>query len=119
MLRLTESEFKAELKKEILLDNLDPCNGFDFGFTIANVPEVYWFSDGQRVGEYNYHYDINFIYKFGISWNEVLEWTGKDDVDDLSRNEMKKAMCNIIDNTDCAHDWYENLTELENLRMKK
>ena len=119
MLRLTESEFKSELKKEILLDNLDPCNGIDFGFTIANVPETYWFCDGKRVGECNYHYDIIFIYKFGISWNDVLEWTGKNDTDDISRNEMKKAMLGIIDNTDCAKEWYEDLTELENLIMKK
>lgn len=119
MLRLTQFEFEAEIKKQILLDNLDPCNGIDFGSIIANVPETYWFCDGQRVGECNYHYDIIFIYKFGISWNDVLEWTEKDDVDDLSRNEMKKAMLDIIDSTDCAKEWYEDLTELENLRMKK
>lgn len=113
MLRLTQFEFEAEIKKEILLDNLDPCNGLDFGFTIASEPCVYWFCDGQRVGEINYNSGIDVIYKFGISWEDVLIYRGKTSPDELSRNEVKNAMLDIIEQTNCAKEWFNELALLD------
>lgn len=113
MLNLTQFEFEAEIKKQILLDNLDPCNGLDFGFTIASEPCVYWFCDGSRVGEINYSSGINVIYKFGISWQDVLVYRGKTSPDELSRNEVKKAMIDILEETNCAKEWFNELALID------
>lgn len=47
--------------------------------------------------------------KFGITWDEILDYSGKNDVEDLSDDEIKMYMLDLINSTNCVSEWYDEL----------
>lgn len=77
----------------------------------ANKPQTFWGVMDNKVSDINANWDVSehtFV-KFGITWGEVLDYTGKSDISTLSDQDVKRAMLAIVDATSCVYDWYNEL----------
>ena len=111
---LTLEQFKGEIETGIKSGDLSPVNDVDLCDNIyTNKPLTFWAldTDSMTVEEFNSVW-IKPAYKmvkFGITWDEILDYSGKNDVEDLSDDEIKIYMLDLIGSTDCVTEWYDEL----------
>lgn len=111
---LTLEQFKGEIETGIKSGDLSPVNDIDLCDSIyTNKPLMFWALDidSMTVQEFNVNYSFMplTVLKFGITWDEILDYSGKKDVEDLSDDEVKMYMLDLIDSTDCVNEWYDEL----------
>lgn len=111
---LTLEQFKGEIETGIKSGDLSPVNDVDLCDNIYTFkPLTFWVLniDSMMVEEFNSAW-IKPVYKmvkFGITWDEILDYSGKNDIEDLSDDEIKMYMLDLINNTDCVTEWYDEL----------
>lgn len=104
---LDKKEFEAQIIEGIKAGRLDPCNDPKFGEIYANLPQYYWCVKGNEVMEESPFYvdDSQPDFRFGISIGAVEGYTEKD-YSELSDDEIKRAMLDIVDEFG-VDDWYD------------
>lgn len=105
---MTKEQFKNSIVDGIKAGRLDPCNGVEFGGEIyTNLPQYYWtVEDGQVVEESPFYTDDEQPkFRFGVTVADVENYTEKD-FGELSDNEVKQALLDIIDEYG-VDDWYQ------------
>lgn len=109
----TLEEFKGEIRMGIKLGDLSPVNDADLCSDIYTFkPSVFWSleTDSMTVQEFNNSWgNYNGWFKFGITWDDILDYSGKNDIDDLNDEEIKVYMLDMIGSTDCVNQWYDEL----------
>ena len=109
MLALTKDEFKNQIVDGIKAGRLDPCNGVEFGEIDTNHPQYYWHVVNSQVVEGSPYYvdEDQSGFHFGVTVGDIEEYTEKE-IGDLSDEEIKQAMLDIIDG--CGTDnWYQEV----------
>ena len=111
---LTLGQFKGEIERGIKSGDLSPVNDVDLCNDIYTFkPLTFWALDidSMTVQEFNTNYFIKPLtaLKFGITWDEILDYSGKNDIEDLSNDEIKMYMLDLINSTDCVAEWYNEL----------
>ena len=107
-------EFKGEIETGIKSGDLSPVNDVDLCNDIYTFkPLTFWAFDidSMTVQEFNVNWFPKplTVLKFGITWDEILDYSGKNDVEDLSDDEIKIYMLDLINSTDCVTEWYDEL----------
>lgn len=107
MLALTKKEFKNQIVDGIKAGRLGPCNGVEFGEIYSNLPQYYWTVENDEVTEESPFYvdDEQPAFRFGISIGSIEGYVEKD-FDELSDDEVKQAMLDIV-NEYGTGDWYD------------
>ena len=109
-------EFKGEIETGIKSGDLSPVNNVDLCDNIYTFkPLTFWVLDidSMTVEEFNSVW-IKPAYKmvkFGITWDEILDYSGKNDIEDLSDDKIKIYMLDLINSTDCVSQWYDELCD--------
>jgi hypothetical protein len=111
---LTLEQFKGEIETGIKSGDLSPVNDVDLCNDLYTFkPLTFWTFDidSMTVQEFNVNYFPKSVIdlKFGITWGEILDYSGKKDIKDLSDDEIKTYMLDLIDSTDCVTEWYDEL----------
>lgn len=108
---LTKEEFKSQITEGIKDGDLAPCNDVMFGEIYTNLPQYYWtVENGQVVEESPFYVDDEQPeFRFGISISAIEDYTEKD-FDELSDDEIKQAMLDIVDEFG-VNDWYDQYQE--------
>lgn len=104
---MTKEQFKNSIIDGIKAGRLDPCNGVEFGEIYTYLPQYYWtVEDGQVVEESPFYVDDEQpAFRFGVSIADIENVTEKD-FGELSDDEIKQAMLDIVD--ECGvDDWYD------------
>lgn len=112
---LTKEDFKKSIIDGIKAGRLDPCNG-EFGEIYTDLPQYYWtVKDGQVVEGSPYYVDEDQSgFHFGLTVADVEGYTEKE-IGELSDDEIKQAMLNLIDEygVDDWYDQYQQSLEME------
>lgn len=108
---MTKEEFNNQIIEGIKAGHLDPCNGVEFGEIYSDLPQYYWtVEDGQVVEESPFYVDDEQpAFRFGLTVADVEVYYGKD-FGELSDDEVKQAMLDIIDDYG-VDDWYNEYQE--------
>ncbi len=108
---MTKEEFKNQIIEGIKAGRLDPCNGVEFGEIYTNLPQYYWTVENGKVTEESPFYtdDEQPKFRFGVTISDVERYTEKD-FDELSEDEVKQAMLDIIEECGVS-DWYDQYLE--------
>lgn len=108
---LTKGEFKKQIVDGIKAGRLNPCNSELFGEIYTNIPQYYWTVENDEVTEESPFYvdDEQPTFRFGVSIADVENVTEKD-FGELSDDEVKQAMLDIIDEFG-IDDWYDRYQE--------
>lgn len=108
---MTKKEFEAQIVDGIKAGRLDPCNDVKFGEINTNHPQYYWaVEDGHVVEESPFYVDDEQpAFRFGVSIADIENVTEKD-FGELSEDEVKQAMLDIIDDYG-IDDWYNEYQE--------
>jgi hypothetical protein len=108
---MTKKEFEAQIVDGIKDGRLDPCNGVEFGEIYSDLPQYYWTVEDGRVTEESPFYtdDEQPKFRFGVTVADVENVTEKD-LGELSEDEVKQAMLDIIDDYG-IDDWYDQFQE--------
>lgn len=108
---MTKKEFKAQIIDGIKAGRLDPCNDVLFGEIYTDLPQYYWtVEDGQVVEESPFYVDDEQpAFRFGVSIADIENVTEKD-FGELSEDEVKQAMIDIVDDYG-VDDWYNEYQE--------
>lgn len=111
---MTKEEFEKQIIDGIKAGRLDPCNSVEFGVIYTNLPQYYWTVEGNdnEVTEESPLYvdDEQPEFRFGVTVADVESFTEKD-FGDLSANEVKQAMLDIVDEYG-VDDWYDQYQEV-------
>lgn len=109
---LTKEEFKNQIIEGIKAGYLDPCNGVEFGEIYTDLPQYYWCVEDDEVTEESPFYtdDEQPAFRFGVSIADIENVTEKD-FGELSEDEVKQAMLDIIDDYG-IDDWYDHYQEV-------
>lgn len=104
---LTKEEFKNQIIEDIKAGYLDPCNGVEFGEIYSDLPQYYWTVENGKVTEESPFYvdDEQPEFRFGVSIADVENVTEKD-FGELSEDEIKQAMLDVVDEYGVG-DWYD------------
>lgn len=108
---MTKEEFLKQIIDGIKAGRLDPCNDVLFGEIYTDRPQYYWtVEDGKVIEESPFYVDDKQSkFRFGVSISDVESFTEKD-FGELSDDEVKQTMLNIID--ECGvDDWYDQYQE--------
>ena len=114
---LTLEQFKDEIETGIKSGDLSPVNDVDLCDNIYTFkPLTFWAleTDSMTVQEFNVNWfpkPSTDLVKFGITWDEILDYSGKNDVEDLSNDEIKIYMLDLTNSTDCVSQWYDELVD--------
>lgn len=108
---MDKNEFEKQIIDGIKSGCLDPCNDVMFGEIDTNRPQYYWtVEDGQVVEESPFYVGGEHrVFRFGISIADIENVTEKD-FGELSDDEIKQAMLDIIDDYG-VDDWYDQYQE--------
>lgn len=103
---MTKEEFLKQIVEGIKAGRLDPCNGVDFGEIYSDLPQYYWTVENGKVTEESPFYvdDEQPKFRFGLTVADVEGYYGKD-FGELSDDEVKQAMLDIVDEFG-VDDWY-------------
>lgn len=106
---MTKKEFLNQIIEGIKAGRLDPCNGIEFGEIDANRPQYYWHVvDGQVVEGSPYYVDQDQSgFHFGVTISDIEGYAEKE-ISELSNEEIKQAMLDIIDGRG-TDDWYQEV----------
>jgi|GEM_PF-6904405 len=104
---LTKEELKNQIIEGINAGHLDPCNGMEFGEIYTDLPQYYWcVADDQVVEGSPYYVDQDqSSFHFGVSIADIEGYTEKE-IGELSDDEIKQAMLDIIDEYG-VDGWYD------------
>lgn len=104
---LTKEEFKNQIIEGIKAGYLDPCNGVEFGEIYSDLPQYYWTVENGKVTEESPFYvdEDQSGFHFGISIGSIEGYTEKE-VGELSDDEIKQAMLDIVDEFG-VDEWYD------------
>lgn len=108
---LAKEEFKKSIIEGIKAGHLDPCNGAEFGEIYSDLPQYYWTVENGKVMEESPFYvdDEQPEFRFGVTISDIENYTEKD-FSELSDDEVKQAMLDIIDEFG-IDDWYDRYQE--------
>lgn len=108
---MTKEEFKKSIVAGIKAGRLDPCNGVEFGEIYTDLPQYYWCIEDSGVTEESPFYtdDEQPKFRFGVTVADIENFTEKD-FGELSDDEVKQAMLDIIDEYG-VDDWYNQYQE--------
>lgn len=106
---MTKEEFRQQIIEGIKDGHLDPCNGVEFGEIYSDLPQYYWYVVGDQVVEGSPYYvdQDQSGFHFGVSINDIEGYTEKD-FGELSEDDIKRAMLDIIDERG-TDDWYQEV----------
>ncbi len=104
---MTKEEFEKQVVDGIKDGRLGPCNGVEFGEIYSDLPQYYWCIEDGQVTEKSPFYvdDEQPAFRFGISVGAIEGYVERD-FDELSDDEVKQAMLDIIDEYGTS-DWYD------------
>lgn len=108
---LAKQEFEKQIIDGIKAGRLDPCNSVDFGEIYSDLPQYYWHVVDDQVVEGSPYYvdeDQNGFH-FGVSISDI-EGYAERDFSELSDDEIKRVMLDIIDDYG-VDDWYSEYQE--------
>ena len=106
---MDKKKFKKQIVEGIKSGELDPCNGVEFGEIDTNRPQYYWHVvNGQVVEGSPYYVDEDQSgFHFGVTVGDIEGYAEKE-ISELSDEEVKQAMLDIID--ECGtDDWYQEV----------
>lgn len=108
---LTKEDFETQIVEGIKAGSLDPCNGTEFGEIYTNLPQYYWRVEDDEVTEESPFYvdDEQPKFRFGLTAADVEGYYGQD-FGELSDDEVKQAMLDIVDEYG-VDDWYDQYLE--------
>lgn len=113
---LTKEELKSSIIDGIKAGSLDPCNDVMFGEIYSDLPQYYWTVENDEVTEESPFYvdDKQSEFRFGISIGAIEGYVEKD-FDELSEDDIKQAMLDIVDEfgVDNWFDQYQQSLEME------
>lgn len=104
---LTKEDFENQIVEGIKDGRLDPCNGVEFGEIYTDLPQYYWCVEGGEVTEESPFYtdDEQPKLRFGVTVADIENFTDKE-IGDLSEDDIKQAMLDIVDEFG-VDDWYD------------
>ncbi|XJZ60228.1 hypothetical protein ACIA4Q_02445 [Lactobacillus delbrueckii subsp. bulgaricus] len=108
---MTKEQFKNSIIDGIKAGHLDPCNGTEFGEIYSDLPQYYWCIEDGKVTEESPFYvdDEQPKFRFGVTVADIENFTEKE-FGDLSEDEVKQTMLNIVDEYG-VDDWYDQCQE--------
>lgn len=107
---LNKEQFKNSIIEGIKAGRLDPCNGVEFGEIDTNRPQYYWCVEDDEVTEESpFYVDEQPKFRFGVTISDIEGYAEKE-ISELSDEEIKQAMLDIIDEFGIA-SWYDQYQE--------